>query len=101
WWSYLNIRIGGKDAFDAAFNRTGTFADPTWVEAGAKLKELVDLQPFPKGFETLDFDQHSAIMGNGEAAMELMGQWGPATKKTRAPTRKASATSWASSTSLG
>jgi raffinose/stachyose/melibiose transport system substrate-binding protein len=88
WWSYLNIRIGGKAAFDAAFNRTGTFADPTWVEAGAKLKELVDLQPFPKGFETLDFDQHSAIMGNGEAAMELMGQWGPGNQKDKSADKK-------------
>lgn len=78
WWSYLNIRIGGKEAFDAAFDRSGSFADPPFVEAGVKLKELIDLQPFPTGFETLDFNQHSAIMGNGEAAMELMGQWAPA-----------------------
>ena len=81
WWSYLNIRIGGKAAFDAAFTRAGTFADPPFVEAGVKLKELIDLQPFPKGFETLDFDQHSALMGNAEAAMELMGQWGPGNAK--------------------
>ena len=81
WWSYLNIRIGGKEAFDAAFTRKGTFADPPFIEAGKKLKELIDLQPFPKGFETLDFDQHSALMGNGEAAMELMGQWGPGNAK--------------------
>jgi raffinose/stachyose/melibiose transport system substrate-binding protein len=83
WWSYLNIRIGGKEAFDAAFNRTGSFADPPFVDAGAKLKELIDLQPFPKGFEALDFDQQSAIMGNGEAAMELMGQWAPGNQKAK------------------
>ncbi len=88
WWSYLNIRIGGKAAFDAAFNRTGTFADAPWVEAGNKLKELIDLQPFPKGFEALDFDQHSAIMGNGEAAMELMGQWGPGNQKDKSKDKK-------------
>jgi raffinose/stachyose/melibiose transport system substrate-binding protein len=83
WWSYLNIRIGGKPAFDAAFNRTGSFADAPFVEAGAKLKKLIDLQPFPKGFEALDYDQHAAIMGNGEAAMELMGQWGPGNQKDK------------------
>lgn len=83
WWSYLNIRIGGKEAFDAAFDRTGSFADPPFVDAGVKLKELIDLQPFPKGFETLDFDQQSAIMGNGEAAMELMGHWAPGNQKDK------------------
>ena len=88
WWSYLNIRIGGKPAFDAAFNRTGTFADAPWVEAGTRLKELIDLQPFPKGFEALDFDQHSAIMGNGGAAMELMGQWGPSNQKDKSKDKK-------------
>ena len=88
WWSYLNVRIGGKPAFDAAFTRTGTFADPTWVDAGVKLKELIDLQPFPKGFETLDFDQQSAIMGNGEAAMELMGQWAPGNEKDKSKDKK-------------
>lgn len=88
WWSYLNIRLGGKEAFDAAFNRTGSFADATWVDAGNKLKELIDLQPFPKGFETLDFDQQSAIMGNGEAAMELMGQWAPGNEKDKSKDKK-------------
>ena len=88
WWSYLNVRIGGKAAFDAAFSREGSFADAPWVEAGGKLKELIQLQPFPKGFETLDFDQQSAIMGNGEAAMELMGQWAPGNEKDKSKDKK-------------
>lgn len=77
WWSYGAIREGGKPAFDAAFNRTGSFADEPFVNGGKHLEELIALDPFPKGFETLDFNQESALMGNGEAAMELMGQWAP------------------------
>ena len=77
YWSYAAIRLGGKEAFDAAANRTGKFTDATFVEGGKKLKELVDLAPFPKGAEAQTFDQQSAQMATRKAAMELMGQWTP------------------------
>ena len=54
---------------------------PTSSQAGAQLKELVDLQPFQKGFLGAGYgtpDGQAATMGNGKAAMELMGQWAPA-----------------------
>ena len=35
YWVYLAIRIGGKAAFDAAYTREGSFADPPFVQAGA------------------------------------------------------------------
>jgi raffinose/stachyose/melibiose transport system substrate-binding protein len=77
WWEYLAVRIGGKPAFDAAYSRTGSFADPSFVQAGEKLKELIALDPFPKGYQGLVHNDQEAIMGNGEAAMQLMGQWAP------------------------
>jgi len=77
YWVYLATRIGGQKAFEAAYNRTGSFADKPFVDAGAKLKELVDLQPFQTGFLGADYGQHQVLMANGEAAMELMGQWAP------------------------
>lgn len=88
WWSYLNIRIGGKEAFDKAFNRTGAFTDQPFVDSGKHLEELIKMNPFPKGFEALDFDQQSAIMGNGEAAMELMGHWAPGNQKDKSKDKK-------------
>jgi raffinose/stachyose/melibiose transport system substrate-binding protein len=79
YWSYLAIRQGGVASMaDAA--QTGAFDRPEFVVAGAKLKELVDLQPFQPGFlgaKYMASDGQSAIMGNGQAAMELMGQWAP------------------------
>ena len=77
YWVYLVTRIGGQQAFEKAYNREGTFADPPFIDAGAKLKELVDLQPFQNGFLGASYGDHQAVMANGKAAMELMGQWAP------------------------
>src|SRR5690606_9853040 len=60
--------------------KTGAFDGPAFVTAGAKLAELVALEPFQPGFLGAKYmanDGQSAIMGNGQAAMELMGQWAP------------------------
>jgi raffinose/stachyose/melibiose transport system substrate-binding protein len=78
WWVYLAIRLGGQDAFLAAYNRDGSFADEPFVQAGTHLAELIALEPFPDGFLGMTYPDQAAVMGNGEAAMELMGQWAPA-----------------------
>jgi len=77
WWVYLAVRLGGQPAFDAAYSRSGSFADETFVKAGEKLKELIDLEPFEDGFLGLGYNDQAALMGNGKAALELMGQWAP------------------------
>ena len=79
WWVYLAVRLGGKEAFDKATSGNGSFNDEPFVKAGELLKELIDLQPFQEGYlaATYGGDQ-AALMGNGKAAMELMGQWAPA-----------------------
>jgi raffinose/stachyose/melibiose transport system substrate-binding protein len=77
YWVYLATRIGGQEAFEAAYSREGSFADPSFVQAGERLKELVDLEPFQPGFLGAGYGDHQAVMANGQAAMELMGQWAP------------------------
>jgi raffinose/stachyose/melibiose transport system substrate-binding protein len=77
WWVYLAIRLGGEQAFLDAYNRSGSFTDEPFVQAGEYLQELVALQPFPDGFLGLGYTDQETIMGNGQAAMELMGQWSP------------------------
>ena len=79
YWSYLAIRQGGVAGMAEAA-KTGGFDGPDFVTAGAKLAELVELEPFQPGFlgaKDMASDGQSAIMGNGQAAMELMGQWAP------------------------
>jgi len=77
WWVYLAIRLGGEDAFLAAYTREGAFNDEPFVQAGEYLQQLVELEPFQEGFLGLGYSDQAAAMGNGVAAMELMGQWAP------------------------
>jgi raffinose/stachyose/melibiose transport system substrate-binding protein len=90
YWSYLAIRVAGLDALaQAAADKS--FDNPDFVTAGERLKELVDLQPFQNGFLGAVYDTpdgQAATMGNGKAAMELMGQWAPAVEAEWSSTKK-------------
>lgn len=77
YWTYLAARIGGQEAFNAAAGREGTFADEPFVQAGEELQRLIALEPFQEGFMGASHNDSEAIMGDGEAAMLLMGQWAP------------------------
>ncbi|NMB62736.1 MAG: extracellular solute-binding protein [Chloroflexi bacterium] len=79
-WSYLATRIGGEAAFTAAANRTGSFTDPAFVQAGEELMKLIALDPFQNGYLGATHDEMQATFGNGNAAMELSGQWAPSTQ---------------------
>ena len=79
-WSYLATRIGGEAAFTAAADRSGSFTDPAFVQAGEELMKLIDLDPFQDGYLGATHDEMQATFGNGKAAMELSGQWAPSTQ---------------------
>ncbi|WP_344609812.1 extracellular solute-binding protein [Streptomyces glaucus] len=79
YWAYLAMRIGGADALEKAGDDKD-FTGAAFVEAGKHLRELADLQPFQKGFLGAAYSTptgQAATVGNGRAAMELMGQWAP------------------------
>lgn len=80
-WAYLVTRLGGKPNFEAALLRTGSFTDEPFVKAGEMIQELVALEPFQDGFLGATYGDEATAMGNGKAAMELMGQWAPAVQK--------------------
>jgi raffinose/stachyose/melibiose transport system substrate-binding protein len=80
-WAYLVTRLGGKANFESALLRTGSFTDAPFVDAGYKLQELMALEPFQDGFLGATYGDEATAMGNGKAAMELMGQWAPAVQK--------------------
>ncbi len=77
YWEYLAVRIGGEEAFIKAASREGSFTDPAFVAAGEKLLELVTTEPFQLGFLGATWADEATLMGNGEAGMDLMGQWAP------------------------
>lgn len=77
WWGYLATRSAGLDALAAAYDNQ-QLNDPGFVRAGELLQELIDLEPFQDGFLAVGYEQgdgQAATMGNGLAAMELMGHW--------------------------
>ena len=80
-WSYLATRIGGEAAFTAAADRTGSFEDAAFVQAGVELKKLIDMEPFQDGYLGANHDEMQATFGNSKAAMELSGQWAPSVQR--------------------
>ncbi|WP_236239465.1 extracellular solute-binding protein [Streptomyces sp. CC228A] len=83
YWAYLAMRVAGLPALRQAA-AAKDFTGAGFVRAGAHLKELVDLRPFQEAFLGAGYATpggQAATMGNGLAAMELMGQWGPSVQK--------------------
>ncbi len=76
YWSMLALRIGGKEAFEAAYNKEGEgFDSETFVKAGEMFKELIDLEPFQRGFLGAKFQDAAGVFGDGNAAMFFMGDF--------------------------
>ena len=77
YWAYLALRAGGQAAMEEAIS-TGDWTGPAFIEAGEQYQRLIDLEPFQDGFLAAAYNADQAsTMGNGKAAMELMGQWAP------------------------
>ena len=77
YYMYLVDRIGGKDAFAKAVDRTGTFEDTAFTQAGTIIQDWVKKDYFNEGFNGLDEDsgQSRTLLYTGKAAMTLMGSW--------------------------
>ena len=72
YWSYLAIRLGGQEAFDAAKAGQGDgFTSEPFVEAFQKLKELGEMEPFQAGYLGTRWQDTLALFGDGRAAMLL------------------------------
>jgi raffinose/stachyose/melibiose transport system substrate-binding protein len=82
-WSYIALRLGGASLFaDTVSGKNAKgFNEATWVKAGDMLNQLAALKPFQDGFLGATYNDEAALVGNGEAAMELMGQWAPNVQK--------------------
>ena len=77
-WSYFAARIGGKALFDRLLSGTGAgFNDPAFVKAGQMMVDLVKAKAFQEGFLGATYPDEAELVGDGKAALELMGQWAP------------------------
>ena len=83
YWTHLAIRIGGKAAFEAANSGEGDgFGGEVFVKAGETFKQLIDLEPFQRGFLANTFPESAGYFGDGNAAMQLQGNWDYNTHRT-------------------
>ncbi len=76
YWSYLAMRAGGPDVVaNARAGKDGGFDNPAFIEAGTRLRELSDLEPFQPGYLGSLALQAAGLFGDGKGAMQLMGNW--------------------------
>lgn len=84
WWYNFAIRSCSPEALRAAAN-DHNFDDPCFIRAGELLQEFLELEPFQPDFLNTRFsvaDGSAALFGNGQSAMELMGDWFRGTAST-------------------
>lgn len=75
WYMYLADRIGGPEVLTKAIERSGSFEDPSLVQAAEEIQNLVNMDAFIKGFNGLSNDEAKSEFMNEQAAMYLMGTW--------------------------
>ncbi|UJW29353.1 ABC transporter substrate-binding protein [Saccharothrix sp. AJ9571] len=82
YWGYLAARHCSPEQLKKAVE-TVRMEDPCWVRAGQDLKAFLDTQPFQTGFVGTPAQQgagsSAGMVANGQAAMELQGDWTPDT----------------------
>jgi raffinose/stachyose/melibiose transport system substrate-binding protein len=79
-WTYLVLREGGGDALSQMI-QSGNWNTDACTKAGDQVVALNALNPYQDGYKSADYNAEAASVGNGKAAMELMGQWAPSVQK--------------------
>ncbi len=75
-WTYLVLRIGGGDTLQQMI-QSGDWNTDACTKAGQAVLDLNALDPYQAGYKSATYNDEAAAVGNGKAAMELMGQWAP------------------------
>jgi raffinose/stachyose/melibiose transport system substrate-binding protein len=91
YWDYLAIRACSQQTLkQVAVDYK--FTDSCWTQAGVKVKQLLDANPFQNGFLATPAQtgagSSAGLLANGKAAMELQGQWNPGVMNTLTPDQK-------------
>jgi raffinose/stachyose/melibiose transport system substrate-binding protein len=86
-WTYLILRMAGYDALQTMI-QSGNWNTDACTAAGAEVVKLNALSPYQDGYKSATYDQEAAAVGNGKAAMEVMGQWAPGVQQNDSATKK-------------
>jgi raffinose/stachyose/melibiose transport system substrate-binding protein len=85
WYGYLATRAAGVDAFVEAGRQQSLSENPDFLWAAQLLADFIEAEPFQPGYETAPYavpGGQAELIATGQAAMELMGSWAPATYET-------------------
>jgi raffinose/stachyose/melibiose transport system substrate-binding protein len=86
-WTYLVLRIGGGDALQQMI-QSGNYSTDACTKAGDQVLALNKLNPYQAGYASAVYNDEAAAVGNGKAAMELMGQWAPSVQKDQSANKQ-------------
>ena len=86
-WTYLVLRTGGGDALSEMI-QSGNWNTEACTKAGEEVLKLNALDPYQAGYKSADYNAEAASVGNGKAAMELMGQWAPSVQADQSADKK-------------
>jgi len=86
-WTYLLLRGGGSKALTDMI-QSGNWNTDACKAAGNEVLKLVALNPFQAGYKSADYNAEAASVGNGKAAMEVMGQWAPSVQNDQSTSKK-------------
>ncbi len=86
-WTYLVLRIGGGDALKQMI-QSGNYNTDACTKAGDQVLALNKLDPYQAGYASATYPNEAAAVGNGKAAMEVMGQWAPAVQNDNSADKK-------------
>ena len=86
-WTYLMLRIGGGEAMSEMI-QSGDWNTDTCKKAGEEVLKLNALNPYQEGYRSADYNAEAAAVGNGTAAMELMGQWAPSVQRDQSASKE-------------
>jgi raffinose/stachyose/melibiose transport system substrate-binding protein len=86
-WTYLILRTAGADVLQKMV-QSGDWNTDACKSAGAQVVKLNALDPYQPGYKGATYDNEAAAVGNGLAAMEVMGQWAPGVQAADSTTKK-------------
>ncbi len=86
-WTYLLLRIGGGDNLSQMIQSKNWNTDAC-TKAGEQVVALNALDPYQPGYKSAVYNDEAAAVGNGKAAMELMGQWAPSVQRDQSANKQ-------------
>jgi len=91
WWYQFAIASCSTSTLEKSIANL-EFTDPCWVAAGKNLQDFIATNPFQDGWLATSAQEgagsSAGLVGNGKAAMELMGHWDAGTIGSVSPGEK-------------